>query len=122
MALSISDYISSKGEERGNLPETLKIQVYIPTPSENDYSIGYIERYFVQKTNDTNSFIYEVDDHFKQIIMSNPLYSVTKLKWKITGTPQQIMDANKKSIDYIVDSIPKLKAYLPNLLQFAKIN
>jgi hypothetical protein len=122
MALSISDYISSKGEQRGNLPETLKIDVYIPNPSENDYSVGYIERYFVQKTNDINSFIYEVSEHFKQTIMSNPLYSITKIKWKITGTPQQIMDANKKSIDYVVDNIPKLKAYLPNLLQFAKIN
>ncbi len=122
MAISVSEYVSSKGDMMGNTPETMKIQVHIPNPSENDYSVGYIERYFVQKTNDINNFIYEVSGQFKQQVMSNPLYTIIKIKWKIVGKPQEIMDANKNSIEYVSENMPKLKIYLPNLLQFAKIN
>ncbi len=32
------------------------------------------------------------------------------------------MNANKKSIEFVKMEMPKLGLYLPNLLQFAKVN
>ena len=33
----------------------------VPKPTEDDYKIGYIQRYFIQKSNDNTAYIYEVD-------------------------------------------------------------
>ena len=43
-----------------NLPEIL---AYMPSPTEIEYKRGYIQRYFVQKSNDTNSYIFEVSKY-----------------------------------------------------------
>ena len=32
----------------------------VPTPTELDYDNGFIRRYFLQKVNDENGFIFEV--------------------------------------------------------------
>jgi hypothetical protein len=36
------------------------IKTDIPNPSESDYNRGFIKRYFVQKTNDKGSPIFEI--------------------------------------------------------------
>ena len=41
------------------LPEIL---AYIPAPTEIEYKRGYIQRYFVQKSNDINSYIFEISN------------------------------------------------------------
>lgn len=121
MAFSILNYLNSKSTN-SDLPESIQVETFVPTPTDDDYSIGYIERYFVQKTNDTNSFIFEISSQYKDVIFSNPLYTVTTIQWRLIGQPQEIMNSNKKSIEFVNDRLPKLAAYLPNLLQFAKIN
>jgi hypothetical protein len=96
------------------------IKTFIPTPTEDDYRRGYIERYFIQKANDENSYIYEVNKKFYSDIKSNPFYINTTVKWKIVGNDEEIKDANFKSIKLASNIIKSISLYLPNYLQFRK--
>jgi hypothetical protein len=103
------------------LIKTPKISAFFPEPSDNDYTIGYIFRNFVQKVNDSNSSIFEIDDKRINDLSTSDFYSVVTIRWRLTGTPQEIMDSNKNSIKLVSDNMKNLKLYLPNLLQFAKV-
>jgi hypothetical protein len=96
------------------------IKTFIPNPIEDDYRKGYIERYFIQKANDTNSYIYEVGKRFYSDISTNPFYINTIVKWKIIGNDEEIREANFKSIKLASDKIKLISLYLPNYLQFRK--
>lgn len=96
------------------------IKTFIPTPTEDDYKRGYIERYFIQKANDENSYIYEVNKKFYSDIKANPFFINTIVKWKIIGTDEEIKEANFKSIKLASDNIKLISLYLPNYLQFRK--
>ena len=47
-----------------------KLRTTVPSPTETDYKIGYIQRYFIQKINDEGSYIYEVTKHYFNSIVS----------------------------------------------------
>jgi hypothetical protein len=94
---------------------------HIPSPTDYDYSNGYIERYFLQKSNDINSHIIEISANDIQQSTNNYYYTVASLTWRLTGSPQEIMDSNAKSIKSATTTIPNLSHYLSNLLQFAKV-
>jgi hypothetical protein len=100
-----------------NLPE---IVAYIPAPTEIEYKRGYIQRYFVQKSNDINSYIFEVSKHSFTSLQINPYFTIVAILWKISGNPNEIMDANGKSIKIGNKTIPSLHKYLQNTLQFSK--
>lgn len=100
------------------LPE---IKVSIPTPSENDYKNGYIKRNFAQKVNDKFTTIYEVDERGMEIARGSSFFTIVTIYWKIKGTQEEIKSANKKSIKTVFEQMPRLSLYLPNLLQFARI-
>jgi hypothetical protein len=97
-----------------------RIITHVPSPTDDDYKIGYITRYFVQKTNDINSFIYEVSKDEISSYQNSPLYITTDLDWRLSGDYQSIMDSNKKSLLLVSKVMPKIGLYLPNLLQFSK--
>ena len=52
----------------------LKIRTSVPLPTENDYKVGYIQRYFIQKRNDEGSYIYEVTKEYYNDIIRNPFF------------------------------------------------
>ena len=116
---------------RNVVPNTT-ISVHIPTPSERDYTNGYITRYFTQIANDSNSAIYEINATTFTRLQTNPMYVSISLKWRITGPKEttyredgQLLDmnvseSNRRAILLHYDKIPNLKLYLPNLLQFYK--
>ena len=98
------------------------IKPFVPTPSSEDYDVGYIRRNFLQKANDVNAIIYEIDDRTYSNLGDNPLFVTVTLNWKISGTEEEIRKVNKKVIIYASRKIPALTLYLPNLLQFSKNN
>ena len=112
--------------------QTRKINTTIPTPNESDYSIGYVLRFFIQKTNDNSSPIYEVSNSTYNSLLSRPIYKGVILKWRISGPKQtqydnegrilnrSVSDSNRITIKLESDKMPNLKLYLPNLLQFHK--
>ena len=97
-----------------------KINTYIPVIEEYDYKRGYISRYFVQKSNDTNSTVYEIDSKTFSNLSSNSFYITITLNWRITGTQEQIKESNFKSVKIASQKMKAIITYLPNLLQFYK--
>jgi hypothetical protein len=96
------------------------IKTYVPKQSELDYTRGYITRYFVQKVNDVNSYIYETNSSNFSEYTSNTYFRTTKLDWKISGMIDEVKLLNEKSIRFASSNMKSLKFYLPNLLQFRK--
>jgi hypothetical protein len=97
-----------------------RIKTDVPLPTENDYKIGYIQRYFIQKRNDEGSYIYEVTKQYFSDILDNPFFKGVVLKWKISGIAEEVRQMNQKSISYSSKDMKKLPLYLPNHLQFHK--
>jgi hypothetical protein len=109
------------------IPKTL-----IPIPTEFDYDNGFIRRYFIQKTNDSNGFVFEVSLEVYDELRDNPFWKVADLKWRITGPKQTVYNqkgelsdigveiTNKQIINLTSKTIRNISLYLPNLLQFHK--
>lgn len=97
-----------------------KLRTNVPVPTENDYRIGYIQRYFIQKINDEGSYIYEVTKDYFSDILTNPFFKGVTLKWKISGNRDEVKEMNRKSVSYASKNMKKLSLYLPNYLQFHK--
>lgn len=103
---------------------------YIPILTNTDYKRGFITRYFVQKTNDDNTPIFEVNNGEYHRVGRSGIYNTTSLRWRIEGSINGVYDlnenlkdigvkeSNKISIRLASNEITKLKLYLPNLLQF----
>ena len=98
----------------------LKVSPHTPTPTDMEYKSGYIVRYFIQKANDTESKITEVDSVGYKKFTKSSFYTAVSLDWRVIGTDEQIRDSNKKSVSLAMVKIPKISLYLPNLLQFRK--
>jgi hypothetical protein len=115
-----------------NLEYPKKISTFIPNPIEDDYVRGYVTRFFIQKTNDIESPIYEVSS--KQFSKYTHSYSFKgiSLRWRIKGPmdtqfndkneviDKGVKESNRIAIRIASDKIKNLKLYLPNLLQFYK--
>lgn len=109
----------------------IKIRQSKPEPLEKDYKIGSIKRYFIQKSNDRNSPVYEVDRRESAKYSRSTRYTLAVIDWVISGgnsikinsditktlTPEQM---NQLSIANVSNIMPNLKLYLPNLLQYYK--
>lgn len=104
----------------------------VPKPSESDYQIGFIRRFFLKKANDSTGHIFEVDrDVFNEYI-KNPFWVGDTVKWRISGPLQPVYDkdgklqdkgiseSNKAGIALAFGTLKNLNLYLPNLLQFYK--
>jgi hypothetical protein len=112
---------------------TLQIpKTVIPIPTEFHYDNGFIRRYFIQKTNDSNGFVFEVSEEVHDELRDNPFWKVADLKWRITGPKETVYNqkgelsdigveiTNKQIINLTSKTIRNISLYLPNLLQFHK--
>jgi len=106
--------------EAGNLIKIPNVSAFAPTPTDKDYNRGYLVRYFVQKSNDLNSIIYEIDLKQYTKLQSSDFHIVVSLDWRLVGEVDEIKKSNSASIRIASQKIPKLSLYLPNLLQFHK--
>ena len=99
------------------LPEVIS---YLPQPTDVEYKRGYIKRYFVQKANDVDSYIFEVSsDSFTEYTI-NPYFTIVSILWKISGNHTEISESNMKSVKLGCETMPMLYKYLQNPLQFVK--
>lgn len=107
-------------------------KTFIPSPTENDYEIGSIDRYFTQRANDSNGFVFELDENEYSNIIENPYWVVVIMRWRISGpidavygpneqlTDMGVRASNRASIAITSAKIKNIGLYLPNLLQFHK--
>jgi hypothetical protein len=110
-----------------DIPRTI-----VPIPTDDNYSNGIIERYFTQKVNDTNGFVYEINLDTYNELKLNPYWIIQNIKWRLSGPLDSIYDSSGKIIDKgvrnsntasIADGqkvIKNLNLYLINILQFYK--
>jgi hypothetical protein len=101
-------------------PAKVLPDAHIPTPKEKDYKVGYIVRYFLQRSNDGASPIYEVTPVTYKEFIQNPFFNGTFIDWRITGPSDEVRLSNSQSILLGSYTIRLLPLYLPNLLQFWK--
>lgn len=114
------------------LPSLFIPQTIVPSPTETDYAKGFIERFFTQKANDKNGFVYEVDDKTYVELLKNPYWLSESIYWRIAGplepvynnvgdvVDKGVVSGNKASIVLGANTIKNLGLYLPNILQFHK--
>ena len=122
-----NDLISEKTNYSLDFPKTI-----VPIPSDTDYENGFIERYFTQKVNDKNSYVFEIDKEVYFDLFENPYWISEIMKWRITGpispvynidgilTDKGVIESNNASISIISEKVKNVKLYLPNILQFHK--
>lgn len=107
-------------------------QTIVPTPTNSDYSVGFIRRYFCQKANDENGNVFEIDEETHDDLKTNPFWKVADIKWRISGPldtvykndggidDMGVRTSNKAAISLAVRDIKNISLYLPNILQFYK--
>lgn len=122
-----NNLISEKTNYSLDFPKTI-----VPIPSDTDYENGFIERYFTQKVNDKNSYVFEIDKEEYSNLFENPYWVSEIMKWRITGpitpvynidgilTDKGVIESNNASISIISQKVKNVKLYLPNILQFHK--
>jgi hypothetical protein len=121
------DLIKNKILYSLSIPKTI-----VPSPTEEDYQIGNIDRYFAQKANDNNGFVYETDLDTFQKLNENPHWIIEIVRWRISGPvipvyndmgliiDKGVIDSNKASLFIASEKIKNIGLYLPNVLQFHK--
>lgn len=97
-----------------------QVRAYIPKLVDSDYLRGYVYRYFVRSTNDSTSPIYEISSKEYSQLIRNPFFIGAKVRWRLTGNPNEVKESNRIGIRLASDKIKNLSLYLPNLLQFHK--
>ncbi len=65
-------------------------------PTESDYEIGEITRYFTQVANDETKPIFEISA--KDFGNQNSLYRYTEFQWRISGTKEEVTRDNQITI------------------------
>lgn len=122
-----TDLIKNSTFHSLSIPNTI-----VPKPTEEDYEIGSIDRYFVQKANDINGFIYEINLDTFQMLHENPYWISEIVRWRISGPldavyndngmiiDKGVISSNKASLFIASEKLKNIGLYLPNILQFHK--
>ena len=121
------DLINNKTDYSFSNPKTI-----VPIPKETDYETGFMQRYYCQKINDLNGFVFEIDNSTFKELQYNPFWKTTILRWRIKGPIEPVYSelgelidigvkqSNKNSISITSQSLKNIGLYLPNILQYHK--
>ena len=108
---------------------------YIPptqifkTVTSEDYRVGFVDRYVIQKINEPNQ-IWEVDldtfksmNRFNQPGLNEYIYRRDFIKWRITGAADYVFEWNSNAIQELEDTIPGVGTRLfTDPLEFVRIS
>lgn len=113
------------------------VGIYI-TPVSDDYTRGYITRYFIHQRNDKLARIREIDkQQYDNLVdpgagLNSSFYKAVALRWKLTGPKRDIIrngliaesgveDTNKRTIKYKEFNMVGIERFLQNrLTEFSK--
>lgn len=137
---NLSKYIELK---KGNSVEKIlyykEIPSYYPNPTEIDYNIGYIQRYFSCNKNIYPLQIKEISKVTYEALSNQTeqydyaLNKILSIPWQISGPLLNqyenqiiifpgVIDTNKKQLLIAEKSLPGISMYLTNLKEFYKRN
>ena len=95
-----------------NKQPSLKLESEIVIPTEQDYSKGFIIRYFARKANEVMSTPFEIT---KNQINTSSLYIYTSFLWIIKGNRDKVRSLNMMNIDEAKEGIPNIGKLLSPL-------
>lgn len=101
---------------------------YFTIVAAEDYEVGFKTRYFAQKVNEPYK-VWELDfdtfnsfNRFNQPGINENMYKRDKIQWRLTGTPEYILNWNSNAIQELEITMPKIGTYLlTDPLEFANI-
>ena len=96
-----STYVDIANTERQDYPKQTPVN-----PSESDYRIGTITRYFTKKTNEVNAKVFEItEDDFNN---QNNLYDYVSFEWRISGKKLEVNRDNSATLREIQSEFPNI--------------
>lgn len=111
---------------------------YYPKPTEDDYKLGFITRYFMKRRMDDYTKIveispddYEVNFGTQSEALDTSMYVAVKINWKITGPLNNdnsdknfpkpgIIETNKKLVQLKEKLFPGFSLYITDYSKFSK--
>lgn len=136
--LSNNKYFTGKTIEEENTEELVKAEPvptkpfilpssYYPTPTDSDYKLGFLTRYFIKRRNADYTTIKEIslDDYnsFQSDGMNDTsLYVATKLNWRIGSLENatKIEETNRKLVSFKEGIFPGFSYYFKDYTQYSK--
>ena len=96
---------------------------HYPVPTSQDIITGYIVRYFVQKKNELYKII-EIDNatystYGNSSGIDPKMWKLGSMKWKISGTETEIINANSETLRLLNDMYPGINLRFNNLLELS---
>ena len=104
----------------------IKPKYQLPRPTAENYRVGIIIRYVVQKINEPENIIEISEEQARTININNRigidgnLYRFYKLQWSITGPREEIITANLRVLNTAELLIPGITKYFSDLTEFVK--
>lgn len=103
-------------------------QPYIPALDASDYSLGFINRYFVQKRTTPMSTIVEISESQFNMIgskqsrkyLNSKIYNGLKVRWLISGNERYVEHTNKKNILDGEKTFKGISSFIKDYKQFYK--
>ena len=93
----------------------MKLESKATLPTEEDYDVGRMTRYFAKKTNESSSPAFEISaDDFE----TSPLYDYVSLLWYIRGNKIRVNKMNRREVLVARKTIPNIEKLLPNYQYF----
>lgn len=112
--------------------DVASLNEFFPSPSDEDYRKGFINRFFAQRANDKNSPVFEIDTKTFTRISQQPDYTTVVIRWRISGSLEKqfdndnniidfgVKESNKRALKLNFNVMPGLKYRIVNYLQFYK--
>ena len=98
---NFSQYVNIGNNTRVDYPKP-----FSPIPSDGDYKIGEIIRYFTQQANDSSKPVFEIDK--KTFNTTNSLFNYVSFTWKISGLKQDVERENQMTINRLIRDFPTI--------------
>jgi len=111
-------YYNSRQINSLSTPSTQFPTSFTPTPSQEDYEFGEIQRYFLKKRNEVK--YKEINqEEYKKYVNKNPnrpfqLFKPFTLSWEISGDENKVFNTNKNTVERISKDLKLIgfKSYL----------
>jgi hypothetical protein len=126
--------VSKTPSNKGFIPPS----PFYPQPTEEDYKLGFITRYFMKRRTDDFTKIVEIspvdfEEHFSQPTedLDTSMYVAVKVNWKITGPLNNdnrdpnypkagVIETNQKLIKLKEKLLPGISFFIKDYSKFAK--
>ena len=136
--LSNNTYFTGKTMEEENTEELIKAvftpiipfiipSSYYPIPTDNDYQLGFLTRYFLKRRNADYTTIKEIslfdyNTFQNDTMIDTNLYVTTKLNWRIgsLNDKSKIEETNRKLVSFKEGIFPGFSYYFKDYTQFSK--